>query len=55
MPAAFENCVKNKGRVRTISGPSKKYGLGKNQYVHICFLKGKSYLGEKKTSMGKKA
>lgn len=45
MSAAFEKCVADGGRVRTVSG-SKKHGLKKNEYVHYCFLKGKSYRGE---------
>ena len=49
MPADFNRCVSNGGRVRTISGPNKLYGLKKGQYVHLCFLKGKSYKGETKT------
>jgi hypothetical protein len=48
-PEAFEKCVKQGGRVRTISGPNKMFGLEKNQYKHICFLKNKSYPGETKT------
>jgi len=42
MPAGFDMCVKNGGRVRT-----KKLGSGK--YMHICFKGGKSYSGEVKT------
>jgi len=42
MPQAFENCVKNGGRVRT-----RKLSGGK--YIHLCFLKGKSYAGEVRT------
>jgi len=42
MPEAFDACVRNGGRVRT-----KKLKGGK--YMHICFLKGKSYPGEVKT------
>lgn len=42
MPADFEKCVKEGGRVRT-----KK--LGGNKYMHICFKGGKSYAGEVKT------
>jgi putative hemolysin len=41
MPKAFNNCVKQGGRVRT-----KELGGGK--YIHICFKGGKSYKGEKK-------
>jgi hypothetical protein len=47
MPAAFEKCVKNGGKVRT-----KKLGGGK--YMHICYLNGKSYAGEVKTKLGGK-
>lgn len=42
MPQGFDECVKNKGRVRTKSLPGGKY-------MHICFLHGKSYAGEIKT------
>lgn len=45
MPADFEKCVREGGRVRT-----KK--LKGNKYMHICFLRGKSYAGEEKTSKG---
>lgn len=42
MPADFEKCVRAKGsRVRTIK-------LSDNRYMHVCFLKGKSYKGEVK-------
>jgi len=41
MPAAFEKCVREGGRVRT-----KKLKGGK--YIHICFKDGKSYAGEVK-------
>lgn len=47
MPAAFTRCVKAGGRVRT-----KKLSGGK--YIHLCFLKGKSYAGEVKQAKGKK-
>ena len=43
MPAGFDRCVKNGGRVRT-----KKLSGGR--YMHICFLNGKSYAGEVKTA-----
>ena len=41
MPAAFERCRKNGGRVRTES-------LGKGRYRHVCYLKGEKYLGHVK-------
>jgi len=39
MPAEFERCVRNGGRVRTKS-------LSDNRYIKICYLNGKSYAGE---------
>lgn len=45
MPKGFDECVKKGGRVRTKRLSGKKY-------VHICFLKGKSYAGEVKTKLG---
>jgi len=42
MPAAFDSCVKNGGRVRTKS-------LKDGKYIHMCFLGGKSYAGEVKS------
>ena len=41
-PQDFDRCIKEKGRVRTIS-------LGKNKYMHVCWdKKGKSHSGEVK-------
>lgn len=48
MPKGFTECVEKNGRVRTITGPSKKYGLAKGEYVHFCFKDGKSFRGETK-------
>jgi len=45
-PASFDKCVKDGGRVRT-----KK--VGKDKYMHICWLDGKSYTGEVKTKKAK--
>lgn len=42
MPASFDRCVANGGKVRTKT-------IGKFKYQRICFLKGKSYAGEVKT------
>ncbi len=52
MPKEFENCVAGGGRVRTMSGPNKKFGLSKGQFRRICFPKGSGSptLGEVKTS-----
>ena len=49
MPAEFEKCVRNGGRVRTVSGPKKKMGLGKGQFVKFCFIGNQSFRGETKT------
>ena len=49
MPADFIWCTKQRGsRTRTLSGPNKKFGLKKGEYIHICYFKEKSYVGEKK-------
>lgn len=50
MPKAFEDCVKNGGKVWTVSGPSKKHGLKKDEYVRYCTINGKTYRGEVKKS-----
>jgi len=47
MPKEFESCVARGGRVRT-----KK--VGANKYIHICFIDGKSYAGEVKTTKKEK-
>jgi len=41
MPEAFTNCVKSGGKVRTKT-------LKGGRYIHVCFLKGKSFAGEVK-------
>lgn len=45
MPADFNMCVKNGGKIRT-----KTMGGGK--YMHICILNGKSYAGDVKEKKG---
>jgi hypothetical protein len=40
-PAAFERCVAENGRIRTIK-------LGATKYKHVCWKNGKSYQGEVK-------
>lgn len=50
MPADFERCVAQGGKVRTVD-------LGGDKYVHYCFIGGKSHRGEvqsKKRSSSKK-
>lgn len=48
MPEEFENCVKQGGKVRTVTGPNAMFNLKKGEYRHICFIDGKMFLGEKK-------
>lgn len=55
MPEAFDNCVEGGGRVRTISGPNKRFGLGKDQFTRVCFNGKGMHRGEKKTNQTKKA
>ena len=43
MPKGFEMCQREGGRIRTKA-------LSGGRYMHICFLKGKSYAGEVKTN-----
>lgn len=45
MPADFEKCVREGGRVRTKT-------LGGGKYIHICFKDGKSYSGHVKQRKG---
>lgn len=49
MPEAFDRCVKFGGRVRTISGPNKRVGLGKSQFMRVCFDSNGMHRGEVKT------
>ena len=53
MPADFERCRNDGGKVRTVSGPNKIYHLSKGEYRHICILHNKVHWGEKKTRKGK--
>jgi len=46
MPAGFDYCRTNGGRIRTKD-------LGNGKYMHICYLDGKSYAGEVKTKKAK--
>jgi hypothetical protein len=41
MPAEFDKCIKDGGKVITKKVNSK-------QYMHVCFINGKSYAGEVK-------
>jgi len=53
MPEAFEKCREAGGRIRTITGPSKQFGLSNGQYVHVCFQGKKMVRGEVKTKAKK--
>ena len=46
VPKDFLECVREKGKVRTLVLPGKKY-------VHICILNGKTYYGEVKVKKEK--
>lgn len=46
MPERFSVCERNGGRIRTVSGPAKEHGLGRDEYVRYCYLNGESYRGE---------
>lgn len=36
MPEGFERCRKAGGKIRTVVGPSRRWGLEKGEYMHIC-------------------
>lgn len=48
MPAAFDRCRKNGGRVRTETHDDDS-SLDENQYRHVCYLGKKRYPGYVKT------
>jgi hypothetical protein len=48
MPADFEKCRQGGGRVRTVSGPNKRFGLKEGEYMHICILGNEVHRGEVK-------
>lgn len=48
MPAAFTDCVKKGGKVRTVTVNKKK-----GTYMRVCYLNNKSYPGEVKTKKSK--
>ena len=45
MPQGFDTCSKT-GRVRTISGPNKRFNLKSGEYLHVCFKNGVMHRGE---------
>ncbi len=48
MPADFEKCRREGGRVRTVSGPNRRLGLKEDEYMHICILGKEVHHGEVK-------
>jgi len=56
MPADFDKCVKDGGKVRTVKGPNKEHGLKEGETVAYCIIekdgKEKSFRGEIKKSGG---
>jgi len=46
MPIEFDKCRQSGGKLRTISGPNKAYGLASGEYMHICIKNGKVIKGE---------
>lgn len=46
MPRDFNICRRNGGKIRTVSGPNKQYGLGPHEYMHVCVLNNEVYKGE---------
>ena len=46
MPAEFNHCRANGGSIKTIT-------INKTQYMHVCYLNGKSFPGEVRTKVGK--
>ena len=48
MPKAFDAAVHAGGKVRTISGPDKRFGLHAGEYMHVVWHKGKMIRGDVK-------
>jgi len=53
MPAGFDRCRDNGGKIRTISGPNKHFNVGKGKYLHVCILNGNIHRGEVKSKKKK--
>ncbi len=54
MPEDFQKCVRNGGKVRTVSGPNEAHGLKKGEYVHYCYINNESFRGEVRTKKEEK-
>lgn len=37
MPQDFINCQNSKGKIRTVSGPNKRFDLKSGEYIAVCF------------------
>lgn len=46
MPEGFDKCRRNGGRIVTVSGPDKHWGLGKDEYMAVCWLNNEPFRGE---------
>jgi len=53
MPAGFDNCVKQGGKVRTVTGPHKKMEYPQEAMFMSAFLKVKVHRGEVKQKQKK--
>lgn len=49
MPQQFDSCEKAGGKIRTVSGPNRRFGLKAGEYVKICFMNGKMFRGYMET------
>lgn len=55
MPADFEACRRQGGKIRTVSGPSEEHGLEADEYVRLCINNGQVQArGEVKTKKEKR-
>lgn len=54
MPASFDKCKANGGRIRTISGPNKEFGVPAGSYMHICAVGNEVHRGEVKKKKSRK-
>lgn len=55
MPKDFDACVSGGGRVRTISGPNKKFGLSSGEFMKVCFDSSGMHRGHKQENKKSKA
>jgi hypothetical protein len=53
MPAEFEKCRRNGGRIKTISGPNKYFDVPEGHYRHVCWHNGEPAWGELKKTKEK--